>query len=84
LLIYCYGYQRLLNIDVKKWILDRRPWNPSFHRRWYPTFHLEMGALRFPVVTFAERARSQWGLGLSPGLSPFWGLLQKCPFCPQW
>jgi hypothetical protein len=52
LLPYCCGCPRLLNIDAKKWSLDRRPQNPSIHRRWYPTFHLEMGALRPPVVTF--------------------------------
>jgi hypothetical protein len=78
-LLYYYGYLRLLNIDVKEWSLDRRSWNPSIHRRWHPAFHLEMGALRTPVVTFAERARSQWGLGLSPWLSPFWAFPAEVP-----
>jgi hypothetical protein len=59
-------------LKKKMWSLDRRPWNPSIHRKWHSTFHLEMGALRPPVVTFAERAGSQWGLRLFPGLSPFW------------
>jgi hypothetical protein len=58
-LLYYYGYLRLLNIDVKKWSLDRRTWDPSIHRRWHHAFHLETGTLRPPVVTFAERARSQ-------------------------
>jgi hypothetical protein len=38
-----------------------------------------MGAIRPPVVTFAERARSQWGPGLSPGLSPFWAFSVEVP-----
>jgi hypothetical protein len=70
-LLYHYSYPGLLNIDVKNWSTDRRPWDSSIHRRWHPTFHLEMGALRSPVVTFAEREGSWWGPGLSPGLSPF-------------
>jgi hypothetical protein len=40
-LLFHYGFSRLLNIDVKKWSLDRRPWDPSIHRRWHLTFHLE-------------------------------------------
>jgi hypothetical protein len=79
LLLYYYGYPRLLNIVVKKWNLDRRARDPSIHRRWHPTFHLEMGALRPPVVTFAEVASSQWGLGLYPGLSPFGAFLVEVP-----
>jgi hypothetical protein len=59
------GYLKLLNIDVNKWSLDRRPRNPSIHERWHPTFHLETGALRPLMVTFAERARSQWGGAVS-------------------
>jgi hypothetical protein len=51
--------------------MDRRPQDPSIHRRWHPTFHLEMRALRPSVVTFAERAGSQLGTGLSPKLTPF-------------
>jgi hypothetical protein len=47
-------------------------WDPSIHRRWHLTFHLKMGALRPPVVTFAERAGSWLGVGLSPKMSPFW------------
>jgi hypothetical protein len=58
-------------MDVKKWSLGRRPRDPSIRRRWHPAFHLETGALRPPVVTFAERAGSQREVGLSPGLSPF-------------
>jgi hypothetical protein len=42
-------------------------------------FHLETGTLRPPVVTFAERAGSWWGLGLSPGLSPFWAFSVEEP-----
>jgi hypothetical protein len=57
-LLYHYGYPMLLNIDAKKWSLDRKPQNPSIPRRWHPAFLLEMGALRPPVVTFAERAGS--------------------------
>jgi hypothetical protein len=72
-------YPELLNLDVKNWSLDRRPWDPSTHRRWLSIFHLEMGALRPPVVTFAERTRSQWGLGLSPRLSPLWGFPEEVP-----
>jgi hypothetical protein len=45
-------------------------WDPSIHRRWLLAFHLEMEALRPPVVIFAERAGSWLGAGLSPGLSP--------------
>jgi hypothetical protein len=40
LLFYYYGNLRLLNIDVKKWSLDRRLQDPLIHRRWHPTFHL--------------------------------------------
>jgi hypothetical protein len=47
-----------------------------------PTFHLEMGALRPPVVTFAERAGFQLGVGLSPGLPPFWAFSVEVPFLP--
>jgi hypothetical protein len=32
-LLYYYGYLRLPNIDVKNWILDRKPQNPSIRRR---------------------------------------------------
>jgi hypothetical protein len=71
LLLCHYGYSRLLNIHVKKWSLDSRPWDPSIHRRWHPAFHLEMGALRPPVVTLAERAGLWRVVGLSPGLFPF-------------
>jgi hypothetical protein len=28
--------------------------DPSIHRKWHPIFHPEIGALRPPVVTFAE------------------------------
>jgi hypothetical protein len=48
--------------------------------RWHPIFHLEMGALRPPVVTFAERAGSLLGEGLSPSLSPFWAFSAEVPF----
>jgi hypothetical protein len=78
-LLYQYGYLRLLNIDTKKWHLDRRSQDPSIHRRWHPTFHLEMGALRPPVVTFAERVGSLWRLGLSPRLFPFWAFFAEVP-----
>jgi hypothetical protein len=78
LLLYYYGYPKLLNIDVKKWSLDRRSWDLSIHRRWCPTFHPEMGAFRPPVVTFANRERSQWGMG-PPGLSPFWAFPAEVP-----
>jgi hypothetical protein len=30
---YYYGYPSLLNIDAKKWSLDRRLQDPSIHRR---------------------------------------------------
>jgi hypothetical protein len=50
--------------------------DPLIHRRWHLAFHLEIGALRHPVVTFPERA------GLSPGLFPLKHSLQKCPCCP--
>jgi hypothetical protein len=56
---------RLLNINAKKWSVDRG-WDPSIHRRWHFTFHLETGALRPPVVTFVERVGS-W-LGAPPVL----------------
>jgi hypothetical protein len=59
-------------------------WDLSIHRRWHLTFHLEMGALRPPVVTFAERAGSWLGAGLTPRLSPPKHSLQKCPSCPPW
>jgi hypothetical protein len=77
--LYCYCYLRLLNTDVKKWSLDKRPQNPSIHRGWHLTYHLEMEVLRPPVVTFAEGARSWWGLGLSPRLSPFWAFPAEVP-----
>jgi hypothetical protein len=48
-------------IDVKKWSLERRACDTSIHRRWHPPFHLEMGALRPPVVTFSEKAGFLWG-----------------------
>jgi hypothetical protein len=79
LLLYHYDYLRLLNIDAEKWSLDQRPLGPLIHRRWLPAFHLEMGALRPPVVIFAERAGSQWRPGLSPGLSPFWAFSAEVP-----
>jgi hypothetical protein len=72
-MIFCFSAimatMRLLNIDAKKWSMNRRlgPINP---RRWHLAFHLEMGALRPPVVTFAERAGSWLGVGLTPVLSP--------------
>jgi hypothetical protein len=44
---------RLLNIDAKKWSMDRG-WDPSIHRSWHLTFHLAAGALKPPVVTLAE------------------------------
>jgi hypothetical protein len=68
----------LLNIDAKRWNVDRRL-VPSIHRRWHIVFHLEMGSLRPPVVTFAERAGSQLGAGLSPGLSPLSILCRGAP-----
>jgi hypothetical protein len=74
LLLYYYGYVRLLNIDVKKWSLNRMLWDPSIHRRWHPAFHLEMGALR-P----SERAKSWWRSWLSPRLSPFWAFAAEVP-----
>jgi hypothetical protein len=71
--------RRLLNIDVKKWSLDRGLQDISIHRRWHSAFHLEMGALRPPVVNFVERAGSRWGQGLSPRLSPFWAFPAEVP-----
>jgi hypothetical protein len=56
-MIFCFfvimATMRLLNIDAKKWSMDGGR-DPSIHRRWHLAFHLEMGALRPPVVTFAE------------------------------
>jgi hypothetical protein len=60
---------RLLNIDAKKWSVEGGQ-DPPIHRRWHLAFHLEMGALRPPVATLAEKAGSWLGVGLSPGLSP--------------
>jgi hypothetical protein len=65
---------RLLNTDAKNWSVDRGR-DPSIHKRWHLTFHLEAGALRPPVVTFAERIGSQLGVGLSPKLSPLSSIL---------
>jgi hypothetical protein len=71
LFLYYYSYPRLLHIDVKKWRLDRRPQDPSIHRRRHSAFRLETRALGPPVVTFEEGARSWWGLRVYPWLSPF-------------
>jgi hypothetical protein len=79
MLLYYYGYPRLLNNDVKKQSLDRESQNSPIHRQWHPTFHLGTGTLKPPVVTFAEKARSRWGPGLSPGLSPFWAFPVEVP-----
>jgi hypothetical protein len=38
-----------------------------------------MGALRPPVVTFAERVGSQLGAGLTLGPSPFWAFSAEVP-----
>jgi hypothetical protein len=75
LLLYYYGFLRVFNIEVKKWSLDRRPQDPSIHRRWHPAFCLEIGALRPLWVIFAEEAKSQWGwavsiLGIPCGSAP--------------
>jgi hypothetical protein len=53
--------------------------DPSIHRRWHLSFHLEVGALRPPVVTFAKRAGSQLGEGLIPMLFPLKHSMQKFP-----
>jgi hypothetical protein len=74
---------RLLKIDAKKWSMDRGQ-DPSICRRWHLTFHLEAGALRPPVVTFAEREGSWLGAGLTPRLSPLSNSLQKYPSYPPW
>jgi hypothetical protein len=54
-------------------------WDTSIHRRLHLASHLEIGALRPPVVTFAERAGSQLGVELTPGLSPLSILCRSVP-----
>jgi hypothetical protein len=45
LLLYYYGYLRLLNTNVKKWNLHRWPQDPSIHKRCHPAFHPKTGYL---------------------------------------
>jgi hypothetical protein len=72
-MIFCFSAimatPRLLNIDVKKWSVDRGQ-DPSIHRRWHFTFHLEVGALRPPVVTLAEGRVPVGGGAVSQAVPP--------------
>jgi hypothetical protein len=70
LLLYHDGNPRFLSFDIKEWSLDRRPQNPSIQRRWHPTFHLEMGTLKPPVVALTYGPWSWRELRLSPGMPP--------------
>jgi hypothetical protein len=79
-LLYHDGYPRLLNINTKKWSLDRRPQDPTIHRRWHPPFHLETGDLDLQWLPLQRGQGPSWGLGLSSWLSPFWAFSAEVPF----
>jgi hypothetical protein len=38
-------YPELLNLDVKNWSLDRRPWDPSFEGAIWPLPQVETGTV---------------------------------------
>jgi hypothetical protein len=81
---YYYGYPRLLNIDFKKWSLDRKLQDPSIHRRWHPTFCLEKGHLDLQWLLLQRAQGLSGGWGCLPGCPLFGHSLWKCPSCPQW
>jgi hypothetical protein len=68
-LLYQDGNPRLLIFYIKEWSLDRRPWDPLIQGRWHPTFCLEAGALRPPMVALTYGIWSQRGLA-APGCRP--------------
>jgi hypothetical protein len=88
-LLYHDGNLRLLSFYTKKPSLDRRPRDPSMQGRWHPSFHLEMEALRPPVVALTYGFWSRRGPGLSPRLPTSLTLSMEVSFlsalvaCPE-